>query len=345
MRRRGGGVVRYARRALLLGGQLAGLALAGGAAAPALGDESGSSFWTPGTYDSFSAIPNQPGWSVTIYGLHSTGYAGSSISAARLSRIGALDGTQLGDVTSNSGSVTNQINITPSYGFSLPALDASAALSVTGVVGHATATETDTAFGAMGAPNPIPPLSFGDSVTGGGDLSPQATLFWNRGVHNFMVYATGNAPVGAYDKKRLANLGIGHGAVDAGGGYTYSDSVSGVEFSAVAGFTYNLINPTTEYRSGVDFHLDVGASKHLTEHLFVGPVGYLYNQVSCDGGPGDEVGCFRSRVAGLGAQLGYNFPVGPAYQAAVHFKGYGEFATENRAAGWAARATLTISPK
>jgi Putative MetA-pathway of phenol degradation len=39
--------------------------------------------------------------------------------------------------------------------------------------------------------------SFGDSVSGFGDLYPQATMRWNQGVHNFMAYATGDIPVGA----------------------------------------------------------------------------------------------------------------------------------------------------
>ena len=42
------------------------------------------------------------------------------------------------------------------------------------------------------------------------------TLKWNAGVHNFMTYVTGDIPVGAYSPARLANLGIGHAALDAG---------------------------------------------------------------------------------------------------------------------------------
>jgi hypothetical protein len=79
-----------------------------------------------------------------------------------------------------------------------------------------------------------------DSVTGFGDPIPQLSLRWNEGVHNYMTYVTGNIPVGAYDVRRLANLGIGHGAVDAGGGYTYFNPQTGQEFSAVLGFTYNF---------------------------------------------------------------------------------------------------------
>ena len=34
--------------------------------------------------------------------------------------------------------------------------------------------------------------------------------------------------------------------------------------------------------------------------FFVGPVGYVYDQLSCDSGSGDRVGCFESRVVGIG---------------------------------------------
>jgi len=82
------------------------------------------------------------------------------------------------------------------------------------------------------------------AVTGFDDLHPQAYLKWNQGVHNFMIYGFGDIPVGAYESTRLANLGIGHGAADGGAGYTYFDPATGHEFSAVAGFTYNLEKPS-----------------------------------------------------------------------------------------------------
>src|SRR5262249_55586200 len=95
-----------------------------------------------------------------------------------------------------------------------------------------------------------------DSVWGWGDLSPIANLAWARGDNNYMVYLTGNIPVGNYQSERLANLGIGHAAIDGGAGYTYYDQRSGREFSAVAGITYNWTNPHTNYRNGIDSHLD-----------------------------------------------------------------------------------------
>ena len=105
-----------------------------------------------------------------------------------------------------------------------------------------------------------------------------------------MVYVTGDIPVGAYNSMRLANLGIGHGAIDGGGGYTYLNPATGHEFSGVGGFTYNFKNPDTGVQSGVDFHFDWGASQFLSKQLFVGLVGYAYQQISDDSGSNPDPG-------------------------------------------------------
>ena len=71
------------------------------------------------------------------------------------------------------------------------------------------------------------------------DLLPFFKLRWNAGVNNYMVYVTGDVPVGAYNPSRLSNIGIGRGTVDGGFGYTYLNPQTGHEFSGVLGFTYN----------------------------------------------------------------------------------------------------------
>lgn len=96
-------------------------------------------------------------------------------------------------------------------------------------------------------------------MTSIGDLFPQATLKWNQGVNNFMIYGAGDIPVGDYNSARIANLGLGHGAIDGGAGYTYLNPANGLEFSVVVGLTYNFINPSTQYQNGLDAHVDWGA--------------------------------------------------------------------------------------
>jgi hypothetical protein len=109
------------------------------------------------------------------------------------------------------------------------------------------------------------------------------------------------------------------------------------------GFTYNFKNPDTQYRSGIDFHFDWGASRYLTKQLFVGVAGYAYQQITDDSGQNPILGGFRSRVFGVGPQIGYNFPVGDM-QGFLGLRGYGEFGAANRPSGWNTWLTFTISP-
>ena len=170
-----------------------------------------------------------------------------------------------------------------------------------------------------------------------------AALLWNYGANNYMAYVTGNIPVGDYDPMRLPNIGLGHGAIDAGGAYTYLNPATGNEFSGVAGFTYNLKNPDTQYRSGIDFHFDWGASHFLTKQLFVGIAGYAYQQITDDFGQNPILGGFRSRVLGVGPQIGYIFPVGNM-QGFLGVRAYGEFGAANHPPGWNTWLTFAISP-
>jgi len=177
-----------------------------------------------------------------------------------------------------------------------------------------------------------------------GDVLPMFQLKWNAGVNNYMFYVTGDMPAGAYDPMRLANIGIGHWAFDTGFGYTYFDQAAGREASAVLGFTYNFVNPATQYQNGVDMHLDWGVSQFLTKQWQVGLVGYLYPEIGCDSGSGDHVGCFQSRVVGVGPQIGYIFPIGDKMQGYLNLKAYGEFDNANRPAGWNLWLTFNVSP-
>ena len=141
------------------------------------------------------------------------------------------------------------------------------------------------AYSAASANVGLGPLSAfrADSVWGGSDLYPTAQLFWNKGgVNNFMAYLAGDIPVGSYNPDRLANIGIGHGAIDAGGAYTYLNTKTGTEFSATLGFTGNFTNPSTNYTNGIDSHLDLAASQFLNQQFFVGAVGYVYQQLTPD---------------------------------------------------------------
>jgi len=290
-------------------------------------DEAGVSFWLQGQFGSFAAASSDPGWSFESTFYHATAAASPSLSFVRG-----------GGFQTGVKSPTDFVMLTPTYVFATPVLGGQAAVGMTALYGRNTTSVSATLTGPGGASLSG---SSSDYVVGFGDLYPAASLKWNRDVHNFMVYATTDVPVGVYDPNRLASIGLGHWAADAGVGYTYLNEQVGFEWSAVVGFTYNFINPYTQYRSGIDAHLDWAISPYLTEKLHIGAVGYVYNQVTGDSGASPVLGGFRSRVFGIGPQIGFFFPIGER-EAYLNLRGYSEFDAKNRLEGWTAYVTFSV---
>jgi hypothetical protein len=237
------------------------------ALAPSLAsaDEGGVSFWIPGFFGSLAAVPATPGWSVAEIFYHDSVSASGNVALAKAIQIGQISGSLNGTVNANVNANVNLGFVAATCVFATPVLGGQASASLlagygnnsTSLAGSFTGTVTGPGGGTF-------PLSLSDninsSLTAFGDLVPQFALKWNSGVNNYMTYVTADLPAGAYQSTRLANLGIGHWAIDAGGGYTYFNPQTGHEFSAVLGFTYNFVNPATQYQNGVDMHLDWGAS-------------------------------------------------------------------------------------
>jgi hypothetical protein len=293
----------------------------------AYADEGGASFWLPGQYGSLAAAPAEPGFSLSMIYFHNSSDAGRSKNFSRGGRI------TLGlDVD------IDLVLAVPTYVFADPVLGGQASLSMAGVYGRA---EVDVNATLTGPGGNVLSRSVNDSLTAFGDLFPSASLRWNHGVHNTMIYGMMGIPVGSYKVGRLANIGTNHWSADAGGGYTYFNTKTGREFSAVAGLTYNFENPDTDYQNGIDLHLDWGASQFLSEQVHIGLVGYFYYQITGDSGSGATLGDFESRVNGIGPQVGYLFKMGER-QAYLNVKGYWEFGAENRPEGWNSWLTLSL---
>ncbi len=299
----------------------------------ALADENGVSSWLPGSFSSLSAAPLDSGWSIATTYFHTSVWGNGELATAREISIGRFSRTLNVSLSANLNSQANLGFITPTYAFATPVLGGQLALSVTALWGGNSTDISGALAASLGRLSGTRSASTGDSVTGVGDLYPMAALRWNDGVHNFMTYLQLTAPTGAYELTRLSNLSVNHWAVDTGAGYTYLDTRTGHEFSAVAGFTYNMINPDTDYRNGVDFHLDWGASQFLSEHWHVGVVGYVYEQLTPDSGQAPALGSFKSGVIGLGPQVGYVTSIA-GHQVYFNLKGYGEFDAVNRPSGW-----------
>jgi hypothetical protein len=310
----------------------------------AYADEGGVSFWLPGQFGSLAAAPAVPGWALGLVNYYPSLSAGGSVAAAREITLGKFNGTVNVNLNANLKATPNLVFIAPSYTFATPVFGGQLGVGVTTAVGRSvtdingTLTLTGPGGGAITRQGTID-----DGRTGFSDLYPLATLKWNSGASSFMAYAMGDIPVGMYSTTNLANIGIGHGAIDGGVGYTYFNPQTGNEFTVVTGLTYNLVNPSTGYQNGVDWHLDWGASHFLTKTLQIGAVGYFYDQVTADRGAAAFLGENLSRVAAVGPQIGFIFP-GPSIQTYLNFKTYYEFDAQNRPSGWNAWVTLSLSP-
>lgn len=322
------------------------LAVAVTIAAPthSFADENGVSFWIPGLFGSLAATPQQPGWAFTAINYYTNVSASGNAAVSREITIGQFNPTLNASVNASVSARADIGLFAPSYVFATPFLGGQASATLLMAYGSNDTGLNGTISGTLG---PIPftrTIGLNQTTTGIGDLVPMFADRWNSGVNNYMVYLTGDIPVGDYSSSNLANIGIGHGAIDGGVGYTYFDPKTGHEFSAVLGLTGNFKNTSTNYTSGIDAHLDWGASQFLTKQLQVGLVGYFYDQITPDNGCAPILCPFESRVIGVGPQVGYLFPVGDM-QGYLNLKGYGEFDNANRPDGYNIWLTFVLSPK
>jgi hypothetical protein len=296
-------------------------------AMPAMADEGGSSIWMPGQFASFAAVQNDPGFSLETDFYVSNASASEGTTFPRGARL-------------LSGYNASQwyVYITPAYTFAEPVLNGQLAISVAFSAGGDDVSVRNVITGPEGRTRTT---AGSDNFTGISDLDPMISLKWRHGPHNVMAYTMGSVPTGAYDPNSLAGVGAGHWAIDWGLAYTFL-SRGGFEFSLTAGTTYNFINPTTQYQSGIDGHLDLGTSYALSPSAYLGAVGYFFDQLSPDIGAPLRLGGFYSRVAGAGPQVGWLFDTG-SVAVDVNLRGYKEFASQNRPEGWNAWLSVTLT--
>jgi hypothetical protein len=192
-----------------------------------------------------------------------------------------------GNLTAGVDAKADLLFFFPTYTFREPVLGAQAAFGVGWAAGRLRASADVAVAGPSG--NTFTGTRT-DTVSGGSDLYGLGTLKWHDGNNNYLAYTMFGAPTGAYQLGRLANLSTNHWSIDGGGGYTYFDAQKGHEFSIVGGLTFNGENNDTDYRNGVDGHIDWAASQFLNEQVHIGLVGYFYHHLSGDSGSGATLG-------------------------------------------------------
>jgi hypothetical protein len=198
-------------------------------------DEGGVSFWLPGLFGSLAAVPVEPGPSFAAIYYHSS-----------VASCGSKTFVLGGGVAAGLNARADLGFFGLTYTFETLVLGGQASISLPGVAGHPAVPINATLTGPLG--RTISGSRYVDR-TAFGVMIPQAALRWNFGVNNVMAYVTGDIPVGACNVNRLANTGLGHGAIDAGGGYTYFGHTTGVSFLPRSSFAFNHAEPAVPDRT------------------------------------------------------------------------------------------------
>src|SRR5258706_11891108 len=173
-------------------------------------DEGGVSFWLPGQYASLAATPQVPGWALGVVYYHSNVSASGNVAASKEITVGRIPANVNVNLNLSLSGQGDLVVLSPTYTFATPVLGGQLSVGVASWFGKSSASIAGTLTAVAG---PIVATRSGvlaDSLTSYGDLAPTRSLRWNQGVNNYIVYATGDIPVGYYNPTRLANLGIGH---------------------------------------------------------------------------------------------------------------------------------------
>lgn len=189
-----------------------------------------------------------------------------------------------------------------------------------------------------------PPIgSASDSIFTFGDPLAAAFIGWHYGDVHWQTGVSVNFPIGDYDGDALANAALNYWAADVYGAVTWLNPNTGFELSGAGGVTFNAENPDSNYQTGTELHLEGAIVQHFSPAFDVGLVGYYYNQLTADSGPGVPavLGGYEGRVAALGATVGLNFPIG-GLPVSTRLKYYHEFDAKNRLEGDAVYFTFSM---
>jgi hypothetical protein len=162
-------------------------------------DEGVVSFWLPGLYGSLAAVPQAaPGWSLYTFNYYDRVSAGADVSAAREVQIGRFNPTVTVNLSANLNAKVDLQWVQPNYAFATPVLGGQLMVSLGEFVGWQGANLNGTLTATVPPFSLIRSDSINSSVTGFSDMYPVAALRWHDGVNNYLIYGTGDIPVGAY---------------------------------------------------------------------------------------------------------------------------------------------------
>ena len=143
------------------------------------------------------------------------------------------------------------------------------------------------------------------------------------------------APTGDYEVGRLANTGKNFWTIEPTVAIMYFGQKNGIEASLFGGIDFNFENEDTDYKSGIQVHLDGTLAQHfpLWKGLAgAGVSGFWYQQISEDSGDGANLGDFKARAHGIGPVLSYAAKIA-GKDIIAELKWLHEFENKNRIEG------------
>ena len=143
------------------------------------------------------------------------------------------------------------------------------------------------------------------------------------------------APTGSYEVGALANTGKNFWTIEPTIAAVYLGQKNGIEASLFFGMDFNQKNSDTQYKSGVQAHLDGTVAQHFPLWgglAGVGISGFYYNQITGDSGAGASFGDFKAKTVGAGPVFSFVKKVGTT-DIMAEFKWLHEFSTTKRVEG------------
>ncbi|OCH18955.1 MULTISPECIES: transporter [unclassified Aliivibrio] len=143
------------------------------------------------------------------------------------------------------------------------------------------------------------------------------------------------APTGDYQVGRLANTGKNFWTIEPTIAAIYVGKENGIEASIFAGMDFNTENKDTNYKSGIQAHIETTIAQHFP--LFgglagVGATGFYYTQLTGDSGSGATYGDFKAKSVGAGPTISFVHSVGKT-DILTELKWLHEFETKRRVQG------------
>lgn len=284
----------------------------------AFAEEGGSGHYMPGSMSSFmDGVPAEPTF---ITRLNILNYQGSYEHSLPFS------GLEASNVDVSSQAIGLTLLYRPhidlgnnwSYAFSatIPFVDMNVTADVIGVEKNFTTIDSDEGLGDI----ILMPLMLNQNINDDLNINYRVALY---------------APTGNYKVGSLANTGKNFWTLEPTIAAVYLGQKNGIEASLFAGADFNQENDDTNYKSGIQAHLEGTLAQHFPLWgglASVGATGFYYKQVTGDSGEGAVYGDFKASSLGAGPTISFIKKAGNT-DILAELKWLHEFSTTKRVQG------------